>query len=593
MLDKLPSWLRDSRPLEASTTIASSLSAGITVLNPDQASAPRQAQVFIRLWLGFLVGRVLMAVFFAAVMWATWSARAAFAPSFLVGSMAYLILTVVQRWQVGTARQVQFSQRLVGLCAVVDLFVIVVLHHSEFRVANYYPLLALPLLYVSILGTRIQALALASAVTLLLLGEVWFIEYEDLSAQFLQAAGKGLGGMISAYLINLLSVRLDEANLQVQTSQAAAELQIRINESVMSEMAHGVVVADEKGRVQFANPYAKSLLGLESRSTDISSLLSHAGHEAFRQFIEQSFVEQAPQHAQIGIRRISDGGSSLLEVSSRLIRTEAVAGRDVHLCMVFMEDSARVEERVQQERLAIMGRMSAAVAHEIRNPLAAIVQAGDLMREELTDSRLQRILGIVSQNAQRIGHTVDNVLDAATGNAHAGRAAVVLEDLVRQTCDEWMRIHASPVDLHVSPLMGGRRVRFDAEQLRRALVNLLDNAKRHGKSADGLTGIHVELSTQELAGGSLAVLSVFNPGPQLEAVVQERMFEPFYSSQSRSSGLGLYISRQLCAVHRAQLTYSYASMKGSGSDIPVRGHLFSIVLRWAHEGSPPATGGGV
>jgi two-component system sensor histidine kinase PilS (NtrC family) len=570
--------------------MVSSSSAGITVLNPDQTSAPRQAQVFIRLWLGFLVGRVLMAVFFAVVMWATWSARAAFAPSFLVGSMAYLILTVVQRWQVGTARQVQFSQRLVGLCAVVDLFVIVVLHHSEFRVANYYPLLALPLLYVSILGTRMQALALASAVTLLLLGEVWLTEHDDLSAPFLQAAGKGLGGMIAAYLINLLSARLDEANLQVQASQAAAQLQIRINESVMSEMAHGVVVADERGRVRLANPYAKSLLGLDSRSDDIADLLSQPGREAFRQFVEQSFVEQVPQQAQIEIRRISDGGRSLLDVSSRLIRTEAVAGHDVHLCVVFMEDSAQVQERVQQERLAIMGRMSAAVAHEIRNPLAAIVQAGDLMREELTDPNLQRILGIVSQNAQRIGHTVDNVLDAATGHANTGRASVVLDDLVRQTCEDWMRIHATPVELHLGPDVGARRVRFDAEHLRRVLVNLLDNAKRHGKGANGLIGIRVDLSVQNFAGESLAVLSVFNPGPQLEAVVQERMFEPFYSSQSRSSGLGLYISRQLCAVHRAQLTYSHVPEGRAGSDTAVQGHLFSIAMRWAHEGNP-ATGG--
>lgn len=591
MLDELPRWLRDPRPMDASSTLVSNSSAGITVLNPDQTSAPRQAQVFIRLWLGFLVGRVLMAVFFAAVMWVTWSAKAAFAPSFLVGSMAYLILTLVQRWQVGTARQVQFSQRLVGLCAVVDLFVIVVLHHSEFRIANYYPLLALPLLYVSILGTRMQALALASAVTILLLGEVWFTEHEDLSAQFLQAAGKGLGGMISAYLINLLSARLDEANLQVQASRAAAQLQIRINESVMSEMAHGVVVADERGRVQLANPYAKSLLGLDSRSTDISSMFAQPGHEAFRRFVEQSFVEHVPQHAQIEIRRISDGERSLLDVSSRLIRTEGVAGHDVHLCVVFMEDSAQVQERVQQERLAIMGRMSAAVAHEIRNPLAAIVQAGDLMREELSDPRLQRILGIVSQNAQRIGHTVDDVLDAATGHANAGRATAMLEDVVRQTCDEWVRIHATPVELHASHPTGQRRVRFDAEHLRRVLVNLLDNAKRHGTSSDGLTGIRVELSTQELAGESLANLAVFNPGPQLEAVVQERMFEPFYSSQSRSSGLGLYISRQLCVVHRALLTYSYAPAGQPGLDNPQRGHVFRIVFRWAHDGSS-ATGGG-
>jgi two-component system sensor histidine kinase PilS (NtrC family) len=231
--------------------------------------------------------------------------------------------------------------------------------------------------------------------------------------------------------------------------------------------------------------------------------------------------------------------------------------------------------------------MSTAVAHEIRNPLAAIAQANELLEEDLREPAHKRLSQMVRQNAQRLGKIVDEVLDIARVKDESGGnsfSRLNLDQSVRAMAADWSqqtgREQALQLDLNASDVV----VSFDPDHLRRVLINLLDNAVRHTESSNGTIRIHTSVSPAKRG-----ILKVWSAGAPLEKSVQQHLFEPFFSSQSRSSGLGLYICRELCERHQAVISYQRARRDGIHSD-GGEGNEFSVAFRSerAAAGTPAA-----
>jgi two-component system sensor histidine kinase PilS (NtrC family) len=203
-----------------------------------------------------------------------------------------------------------------------------------------------------------------------------------------------------------------------------------------------------------------------------------------------------------------------------------------------------------------MGRMSAAVAHEIRNPLAAIAQANALMEEDLREPALQQLASLVRKNAQRLAQIVDEILDISRVRRQGGGGASELEldPAVAAACGDWTAQTRSGARLQLTLGARGACVPFEADHLRRVLVNLLDNALRYAGEQAG----SIRAETRLLRGQ--CSLHVWSDGAPLEPSVQRHLFEPFFSSESRSSGLGLYICRELCERHAATIAYRRCAM---------------------------------
>jgi len=210
-----------------------------------------------------------------------------------------------------------------------------------------------------------------------------------------------------------------------------------------------------------------------------------------------------------------------------------------------------MEARLRTEKLAAMGRMSAAVAHEIRNPLAAIAQANDLMEEDLHEPALRQLSSLVRKNAHRLARIVDEILDISRvqHQGPVGPAQLELDPAVAVACTDWAAQNGTIGRVQLGLGAGRELVRFDIDHLRRVLVNLLDNASRYASRQPD----SIRVSTQFVAGQ--ASLHVWSDGSPLEPAVRRHLFEPFFSSESRSSGLGLYICRELCERHGAAIGY--------------------------------------
>jgi two-component system sensor histidine kinase PilS (NtrC family) len=241
------------------------------------------------------------------------------------------------------------------------------------------------------------------------------------------------------------------------------------------------------------------------------------------------------------------------------------------LCVMFLQDLRELEARIRTEKLAAMGRMSAAVAHEIRNPLAAIAQASALLNEDLTDPAHRRLTDMVEHNARRLGRIVDDVLDVARVRQQRTmppEERIALDATVRTLAEEWVR-----QSQHQGVLLmlgtGAMEVHFDPEHLRRILVNLLDNAARYAGEREGSIQVITDAATK-----GRATLQVWSDGAPLDAAVHRHLFEPFFSSESRSSGLGLFICRELCERHGASIGYERRPLGAVG----VEGNAFTVTL---------------
>ncbi|HET7773449.1 MAG TPA: HAMP domain-containing sensor histidine kinase, partial [Burkholderiaceae bacterium] len=210
--------------------------------------------------------------------------------------------------------------------------------------------------------------------------------------------------------------------------------------------------------------------------------------------------------------------------------------------VAFIEPAEAVAERAQRSKLAAMGRMSGSIAHEIRNPLASITQAAELLAQdpELTASRANaRLVEIVRSNALRINHIIEDVL-AVTRVDRVQPADVDVAALVRDVSLEVPSIGEVQLE-------GRLTVWFDPLHLRLTLINLLRNARRHARS-------QVSVRLVRLRAG-LGEIQVIDDGPLIAPEVRTHLFEPFHTTERSGTGLGLYLAREYCVANRAQITY--------------------------------------
>jgi two-component system sensor histidine kinase PilS (NtrC family) len=419
---------------------------------------------------------------------------------------------------------------------------------------NYTPLLALPVLMTAVLGTRTAALGTAAGVTLLLLTDAmrtWVTMPEVAASQLVQAGLTGTGYFVVAILVQPIAARLAREEERGRISQRAAAVQAQVNELVIAALTDGLLVVDSAGEVHAANPAARAMLEAHYPQTPARFSLRHRSvWHPLAELARLTFAEGGLQVGDITLRH-DDAGPSRLQVRTRL--TPLDRRLDTSLCVMFLQDLRENEARLRTEKMAAMGRMSAAVAHEIRNPLAAIVQANQLLDEELSDPTQKKLSLMVRQNAQRLVRIAEEVLDVSRAQQQfvfEPSPSIPLDESVGAVCLDW-HVHAGRgCGLQLIPGAIGVQVDFDAEHLRRILVNLLENALRYISTHHD--ALQVRTGT---APDGQSWLEVWSDGPPLEPSVEQRLFEPFFSSESRSSGLGLYICRELCERHGAVMVY--------------------------------------
>jgi two-component system sensor histidine kinase PilS (NtrC family) len=474
----------------------------------------------------------------------------------------------------------------------VDLLAFSALHVLESGASlNFAALLVLPVLMAGVLTSRLRALATSAVVALLLLVVAWrsSLVGGEGAAVLAQAGLAGIGLFVIALLAGELASRLAREEIAARGSLEIARQQAQLNRLVIEEMADGVLVVDRRLRVRAANPAARTLLTSQGLAPAAPfQLQARSSWAPLGEVVEQALADPDwPESGRDVQLQFGEGLVRTLRVRVRFTRRGvAVAGNTSgeDFCVLLLEDVRTAQARLRQEKLAAMGRVSAGIAHEIRNPLAAIAQANALLLEDELKPAQALLSRMVADNVRRLQRIVDDVLEASPGGTSEARTFDA-RALTQDTLAEW----AGTVGVVLGP---DGRVRadlptmalgvvFDPEHLRRVLVNLLDNALRHSTETPGAVALRLAVRDE-----ATAVLSVASDGAPIAPDVEPHLFEPFFSTRSRGTGLGLYICRELCERYGASIEYR----PRAPSDRHRNG--FVVVMRrgalhWPANPSPP------
>ncbi|MGQ3054545.1 MAG: sensor histidine kinase [Roseateles sp.] len=510
---------------------------------------------FERLYRAFLAARAalglaLIAAQLMAAALSTPPARSTLALS------AYYAMAAVALWLLPQLRRGASARSLARISSPhwwsaigMDLVLFGVLHALDPSGVNYGALFVMPVLMAAVLCPRLLALATAAIATLGLLGAaVWALLLgADVGLRTTQAGLVGSGLFAVSLLAGELSARLAREEKAARGSLALARQQESLNRLVIDEMQEGVLVVDRRGRVRATNPASRELLG--AASGELSwQLRGRADWQPLVQALERAYVGGTGAEVDVALP-LESGLSRSLRLRLRFTRQREGSEE---LCVLFVEDNRELLARTRQEKLAAMGRVSVGIAHEIRNPLAAIAQANALIAEDVAGMRAEQLTKMVASNVQRLKRLVDDVTEIAPG-MQPDTQPLDASARVQEACEEWARVNdikpgaQSRFQLQIEA--PGLQALFDAEHLRRVLVNLLDNAHRHAET--GVGAIAVVLARH----GDGLELVVRSAGAPVPPDIERHLFEPFFSTRSRGSGLGLYICRELCERHAARIDY--------------------------------------
>ena len=565
-------------------------------LNPGAADAVAgsldASHEISRQWQGFMTARLVLGVVLVSLQTALYATGTSHSQAQIAISAAYLAGTLASKLFIQPRPLGQAFNRVWGALVGIDLLTFSALQMlqggaTSISTINYTPLFALPVLVASVLGSMRLALGTAAGITVLMLGgSIWsYLQSPiDSAPYFVQPALSGAGYFAIAWLSNQLASRLTTEGQRARQSQLAASIQRQVNELVIESLPDGVLIVDERGCVHAANPAARQLLGSQQAlHAAVFDLKEETGWFPLLNLTRLS-VGTGQSHEEDVTIRHGQQGPRRVHARTRLAAPQGTAGES--LCVLFLQDQRELEARMRTEKLAGMGRLSTAVAHEIRNPLSAITQANALLDEDVTDPRLKRLTAMVSQNAKRLEKIVNDILNVSRVQPYDPDyliPALPLGNTVHRICSDWASQNSSQGRLTIHASDPAVEVRFDIEHLRRVLVNLLDNARRHTPELPDTIQVMASVSDDKNA-----TISIWSNAPPMDQSVERHLFEPFFSSDSRSSGLGLFICRELCERHDASLIYQRNVRNARGH--PAEGNDFVVTLHraYAHDNAPTA-----
>jgi two-component system, NtrC family, sensor histidine kinase PilS len=382
------------------------------------------------------------------------------------------------------------------------------------------------MLLVSLIGAAIVAprrlsflYAALATIALLLEQSYWVLGHDAPTASFVQPGLLAIGYFVAAGVTSWLAARVAETERLARQRGRELATQTRVNQLVIEEMNDGVLVLDRGGRVVQHNPQAQQLLGAASLlGTGIASL--------------------APGFA----------GSAEIEVAGRNIRLRPLERGGAEFSVLLVEDTTHAREQAQQLKLAALGRLTASIAHEIRNPLAAISHASELLREEKRSEDRARLTRIIQDNAGRLERLVSDVLQLNKRD-RVSAAPLRLDSWLGAFIAEFVANERVPPERLVLEVRRESWIEFDREHLHQVMWNLLRNAQRYARPEPASIRVLLERHADRVE------LSVIDNGPGVPAAIQGQLFEPFFTTEAKGTGLGLYLARELCAANRAVLDY--------------------------------------
>jgi two-component system, NtrC family, sensor histidine kinase PilS len=494
---------------------------------------------------------------------------------FLAACAAYfvaaLLLIVARRLRWSTLRLVALVNSSVDSAAIG-----LILYASGGVSSGFGILLVLPVLAMATLAKQRDALLIAAVAALAVLVQQFFVGLES-PMRFTDYTTAGALGVVLfaiAVLAWVLANRVRESEAAMRQQEVDLANLAQLSQYIVQHLRESILVIDHRDRIRLINESAARMLGDEKAYPD--ALLGEASPrllyllERWRQSTGDTGIFPAAEQTFVGA-----DGAQIIQAHFAPLGTSSPAS-----VLVFLEDTSLITEKVQQTKLAALGRLSASIAHEIRNPVGAMSHAGQLLAESPhLEPQERRLTEIIRTNAERVSGIIDSVLRLSR-REEAHLESLPLQAWSEEFYEEFCQTMQWPREqLEVSGPTAEIEVRFDPSQLRQIAWNLCENAMRHAfgeRQGDPRRGV-IEMRCGRLSANGRPFLEVADRGPGVAREHIERIFEPFFSA-GRGTGLGLYLARELAQSNGATLLYE--PRHGGGSVFRL---VFADPRRWEVE----------
>lgn len=470
---------------------------------------------------------------------------------FVQVNTAYAIYAVVVTFITPSARRVLQNQSVITGMQLLDILVITLLIYTSGGVDSGLGLFMIVTIASSsiIIRSRISTFLAAVAALALIYTEFYLaLAYESVSAQFLQTGILGIILFATSLYIQYLADRIYKA-AQLADKQASDIVDLeKLNDEILQRMRTGVIVVNPASRIISLNSAARShLLPFNIEIPEEIGTADLSLPEAIADQLSLWKVNPKRQPQPIVIPNTN----KQIQLNFAFLNPESDS--DI---LIFLEDNRQIVQRIRQMKLASLGRLTASIAHEVRNPLGAISHASQLLKEsQALETDDKRMIEIILQHCNRINMIIEDVLDASRHDDTSASRMILNEWLARfienyrathEVCDkvELQELHP---DVQVSVISG---------QLEQVLNNLFDNGLRYSKKQTGVASLTIELGLDENSGDPLPYVRIIDDGPGIDEEAEARLFEPFHTTEASGTGLGLYISKELCEANQSQLVYN-------------------------------------
>lgn len=462
------------------------------------------------------------------------------------GGASYIILALLL-WLASRLRGMSL-RRQAALGLIVDIAAAVIAVYAISGITTGVSLLlvfniAAAALFLSLRSSLLLALLAALAMALPQLIAAMAQQSGTLAVQAVMVAVTYLAAAVLTYLLGN-DMRVSQRIAQ-QRGEDLASLAL-INELIIRRMRAGVLVVDETNHVRVINEAAWFVLGkpapeqrnLGKIAPELSRRLWHWRNRKAFQNTAVSLATDAP------------------EVLPRFTRLSTNDG----LSLIFLQDTSMVSRRAEELTLATLGRLSASIAHEIRNPLAAISYSAQLLEEsELADTD-RRMVEIINTQCQRMNSIIQDILGMAR-RERAQPESVELVGWAKRFLHEFRSTRAQGDEhIRVSTRLSQLEALIDPGHLHQVVTVLINNAINYGRLPNNPARITLAIRQGE---HGVPIVELIDRGPGIVPKVAANIFEPFFTTSETGTGLGLYIARQLCEANQA--TISYELVAGGGS----------------------------
>jgi two-component system sensor histidine kinase PilS (NtrC family) len=454
--------------------------------------------------------------------------------------------------------------------AIIDAGAIATLMYASGGVSsNLGILFVIPVGSMALLALGREALIIAAIAALAILVQ----QIASQIAGFSGASDYPLAGVMGVVVFLVaasawpVANRLRESEAQVRQQEVDLANMAQLSQYIVQRLRESILVVDPSDRIRLINESAAEMLG--DTAAVPGALLGEVSPRLLYLLTTWRARSEPGMGEALRATFTAADGARIVEPHFAPLGASEPAP-----VLIFLEDTGALAARVQQSKLAALGRLTASIAHEIRNPVGAMSHAAQLLGESpgMADGD-KRLTEIMRSNGQRVSAIIDNVLRLSRREAPRPERIALAAWCQRFREEFCATTQCEPAHFILQGTAANLEAVIDPSQLQQIMWNLCENALRHGGTADGEP--RVELQLTRVARHGRVCVEVADRGAGVDSADVERIFEPFYTRGAEGTGLGLFLARELAEINGATLLYE--ARKGGGSIFRL---VFADPSRW-------------